>query len=323
MQPNHPRVDTDWAWRGQPVTVLENADVRAVVLPGLGGKIMSLIDKRADCELLWRNERVPVRPVPFGSGYDDQFLGGWDELYPNDEPETLAGEPYPDHGEVWSLPWTATTGSTDGTAWLELSLRTPISGSMITKRLTLGAGADLQVDYRVTNPTRTDLPHLWKSHVAVALQPDTMIELGAREVLVHEFGLPRARPPGGRTGWPYLEADGVRHDLRTLPDTRDRGVSEFLIATDLHRGSCGVTHPGARTGLQLAWDVADLPSCWLFASYGGGWRDLDVLVLEPCTGYPLSVTEGVAAGTHRILPAGATAEWRLTATIGAETPLSR
>jgi len=71
-----------------------------------------------------------------------------------------------------------------------------------------------------------------------------------------------------------------------------------------------------RTGLRLSWDRADVPSCWLFASYGGGWRGLDVLVLEPCTGYPLSVAEGVSAGTHQVLPARATKQWRLTAEVG-------
>jgi hypothetical protein len=43
---------------------------------------------------------------------------------------------------------------------------------------------------------------------------------------------------------------------------------------------------------------------------------LDVLVLEPCTGHPLSVVDGAGAGTHQVLPAGATKEWSLTAWVG-------
>ena len=146
--------------------------------------------------------------------------------------------------------------------------------------------------------------------------PDTVVDMAAGEVLVHEFGNPRARPAGSRFTWPWLSADGVRHDQRTLPDTTRRGISEFLLATTLEHGVCEVRHPAARTGLRLSWDTVDLPSCWLFASYGGGWRGLDVLVVEPCTGYPLSVTEGVEAGTHQILVAGTTNSWQLTAHIG-------
>jgi len=311
-----PTLSTEWSLAGQPAVVLENRWLRAVVLPGLGSKIVSLVDKRADAELLWRNPRVPLRPVPFGAVYDDHFVGGWDELFPNDEPEVLAGERVPDHGELWTLPWDARTGSGDGEVSLDLAIATPVSGCRVNKRLVLGAGPELRLEHAVTNEGRRPLPFLWKSHVAVALHPDTVVDLAARDVLVHEFGEPRVRPPGGVFRWPGPTVDGVSHDFRRRPDTSRRGVSEFLLATGLDRGACGVEHPAAGTGLRLAWDLADLPSCWLFASHGGGWRGLDVLVLEPCTGYPLSVAAGVAAGTHQVLPAGATRSWTLTAAIG-------
>ncbi len=37
-------------------------------------------------------------------------------------------------------------------------------------------------------------------------------------------------------------------------------------------------------------------SVWVFASFGG-WRDLEVLILEPCTTPTLSLAESSAAGT--------------------------
>jgi galactose mutarotase-like enzyme len=312
-----PRISTEWSLAGQPAVVLENRRLRAVVLPGLGGKIISLVDKVADAELLWRSDRVPVRPVPFGSGYDDAFLGGWDELFPNDEPEVLAGEAMPDHGELWSLPWLITDLTAgDDQVTLELAVRPPISATCVTKRLVLGDGPELRTDYRLTNEGRRELPFLWKSHVAVRLHPDTVIGVAAGDVLVHEFGDPRVRPEGGRFDWPSASVAGTEHDFRRPPDTTARGVTEFLIATTLDDGRCGVEHPVVGTGLTLTWDPADLPSCWTFASYGGGWRGLDVLVLEPCTGHPLSVLDGVAAGTHQVLAAGATREWSLTARVG-------
>ena len=311
------RISTEWSLAGQPAVVLENRLLRAVLLPGLGGKIISLVDKTADIELLWRNERVPVRPVPFGSGYDEVFLGGWDELFPNDQPELLAGEPMPDHGELWSLPWSVVDVEKDADeVSVELTASPPISATTASKRLVLGDDSVLRTDYRVTNHGRRDLPFLWKSHVAVRLQPDTTISMAAGEVLVHEFGEPRTRPAAGSFRWPITVVDDVEHDFRHLPDVTERGVTEFLLATSLTQGECGVVHPTAGTGLTLEWDPADLPSCWLFGSYGGGWRGLDVLVLEPCTGYPLSVSDGVAAGTHQVLPAGVTRTWSLTARVG-------
>lgn len=310
------RISTEWSIQGQPAVILENAAVRVVVLPGLGGKVLSIIDKRADAELLWRNARVSLHPAAFGSGYDDQFHGGWDEIYPNDMPEELASEPLPDHGELWAVPWSASVGSTGAEVWLELCVTGTITGTDVVKRVNLGTGPELTIEYRIANSGKIDQPFLWKSHVAVALQADTVVDMAAGEVLVDEFGSPRARPESRRLTWPYLEANGTRHDLRMLPDTTQRGVSEFLLATSMERGECSVLHRAAETGLRLTWDRQDLPSCWLFASYGGGWRGLNVLVLEPCTGYPLSVDAGVHAGTHQTLRAGTTKSWQLTAHIG-------
>ncbi|MFG1910992.1 hypothetical protein [Kribbella sp. NPDC048928] len=314
-----PRLSTEWSLAGQQAVILENSATRVVVLPGLGGKIISIVDKQADCELLWRNDRVPLRPAAFGSSYDDQFLGGWDELYPNDMPEELAGEPMPDHGELWAVPWTWTAGSTPDQAWIELTVRGSITGTEVVKRLTLGNAPELVTDYRITNTGRIDQPYLWKTHVAVVLHPDTIIDMAAGDVFLHEFGNPRARPHSNTFTWPRLRAKGVDHDLRTMPDTTHRGISEFLLATTLNDGLCEVRHPTAQTGLRLSWNPADLPSCWLFASYAGGWRGLNVLVLEPCTGHPLSVTEGINSGTHQVLPAGTTTTWQLTTQTGQPT----
>jgi predicted heme/steroid binding protein len=52
----------------------------------------------------------------------------------------------------------------------------------------------------------------------------------------------------------------------------------------------------------------------LFATYGG-WRDLSTVVLEPCTGYPVSLAQGVRNGTHQVLHAGDTISCDVVATV--------
>ena len=88
-------------------------------------------------------------------------------------------------------------------------------------------------------------------------------------------------------------------------------LAEFQYATELEAGWCAVTYADG-TGLGLAFDHEVFSSCWTFASYGG-WRGQEVLILEPCTGYPVSLAEGIAAGTHRILQPGQTVETSVTA----------
>ncbi len=305
------RVSTDWSFNGVQALVLENDRLRVVVLPELGGKIWQVTNLRAGRDLLWQNPRLKPGPVGFGSSYDDQFFGGWDELFPNDVPEEIAGEPFPDHGELWATPWTWRVDE-DGPERIRItmSLATPISACRITKTLTLVAGEPrLRLSWRIANQSGRDVPYLWKQHVAVPVGEPAVLTMGARSMYVEGFGNPRAGGEGSRYEWPHLVDDaGTSHDMRpTLPP--DSRVAEFQYATELEDGWCAVTYADG-SGIGLVFDKSVFRSCWTFASYGG-WRAHEVLVLEPCTGYPVSVSDGLSAGTHQVLPAGGALETEL------------
>lgn len=298
------RLSRDWSFNGTQALVLDNGRLRVVVLPALGGKIWQITNLDDGRELLWQNPRLTARPVPFGSVYDDVFFGGWDELFPNDVPEELQGESYPDHGELWASAWEwrVDQESADEVR-LTLSVQTPISACKLTKTLTLRDGEPhLRVSWRLANEGHQDLPYLWKQHVAVPVSEPATLAMGARSMYLEGFGNPRAGSGVTRYEWPYLTGGGgERHDMRaTLPS--QSCVSEFQYATELDGGWCSVTYADG-SGIGLAFDPEVFSSCWTFASYGG-WRSHEVLVLEPCTGYPVSVADGIAAGTHRTLPAG-------------------
>lgn len=302
--------DAAWSLHGLQALILRNEQLSVVALPELGGKVWEIHDRLSGRQLLWHHPRLRPGRLPFGSGYDDAFYGGWDELFPNDVPEVLSGEAYPDHGELWSLPWDWTTGrGEDGSASLTMSVGTPISSCTVTKTITLDAGArGIRVDHILT-ADGPPLPFLWKQHLALAGSVGARIDLGARDMLIGDFGTPRAGGPGTGYVWPYLDDATGRHDMRETLSPASR-TAELQYATALQDGWCALTHRDG-TGIGLRFDRELFRSCWTFASYGG-WRNLDVVVLEPCTGYPLSVTEGVADGTHQVLAAGETLRTSMT-----------
>jgi hypothetical protein len=84
---------------------------RVVVLPELGGKIISLIRIASGCEyLISLPSNEDFRKPSFGGTFVDYNNVGFDECIPTiaacDYPEgTFAGFQLPDHGDVWSLPW--------------------------------------------------------------------------------------------------------------------------------------------------------------------------------------------------------------------------
>ena len=310
------RTATEWSYNGISTVILENRLLRAVVMPALGAKIWQLTSLPSGRDLLWQHPRIKPRPLPFHSIYDDQFFGGWDELFPNDMAEELGGERFPDHGEIWTLPWEyALERVTPDEATLHLWVETPISACRVEKWLTLRAGeSKLRFRHQITNLGQRDQPFLWKLHPALQVDEHSRIDLGASEVYVADFGPPRNGKTGVTYRWPFLTDDiGRRHDMRRgLPI--DAQINEFQFATAMDAGWCALTHTQEQLGFGLAWNRDVLPSCWIFASYGG-WRNLHVAILEPCTGYPVSVAEGVAQGTHQVLPAGAAITCEITAVV--------
>jgi galactose mutarotase-like enzyme len=292
-----------WRLHGFQALVLENRHIRVVVIPELGGKIWSIVSKRHDREMLWHHPRMPMRPAHYGATYDDWFIGGWDEVFPNDYPVTIAGERYPDHGEVWSLParWHLLE-STDDTVSLELVHRGIAVDTRFSKTLTLGRdeGA-LRLRYEVTNTGSNPLQVHWKMHPALPLQPGARLHLSARRVEVDpDFSAGFA---ADSWAWPDAPlADGSIRDLRALPDP-DSGDVWFFYATELTAGSCAISYPDEDVGFGLTFDPALLSSVWVFASFGG-WRGLQTIIIEPCTGYRACLDDAIAHGSVMTLQGG-------------------
>jgi hypothetical protein len=66
---------------------------------------------------------------------------------------------------------------------------------------------------------------------------------------------------------------------------------------------CALTNTATGLACGLQFDPKVFSCSWLFATYGG-WRNYNVAVLEPCTGYPLNFDAMKAAGRHRTLGPG-------------------
>ncbi len=153
------RVSTDWSYRGLRVVSLENRTLRLVILPEAGAKIWQITYKPLDLDLLWNNPRVLPQTQPMNSRYDDVWSGGWDELFPNDEVAVIDGEPYPDHGELWTGKWDAETFSSPEEVGVKLRFTTPISSIQVEKHIVLRRN-DFRVcfHHQFTNCGRSPFP---------------------------------------------------------------------------------------------------------------------------------------------------------------------
>jgi hypothetical protein len=308
-------VSTEWSYRGLDAIILENELLRVVVLPQLGAKIWSIVDKRRDAELLWHHPRMPPRPAHFGAAYDDWFAGGWDELFPNDAPVEIDSERYPDHGELWSLPWEwSIAEQTPGAATIALRWAGVITPTRYEKRITLRAREPLlHVASRISNDGHAPLDFLWKLHPALAITEHARIDMPAGQVQVD----PGFRARFGAIDsfrWPHARlADGTTLDVRQVPPVEARAC-DFYYAVELEDGWCALTDTRARAGFGLVFDKRVFKTVWVFGAYGG-WRGLYTTILEPCTGYPYRLEDAIAQGTASRLEPGATLETEVTAVV--------
>ena len=297
------KISADWTYRGLATIILENRFLRAVFLPELGAKIWQITYKPRNTDLLWNNPRIAPARVPMNSRYDDVWSGGWDELFPNDEVATIDGETYPDHGELWTGAWQARPFEKGDEVGVVLSFITPISSIQIEKVVTLGAEQSvLRFHYKFTNLGGAPFSFLWKLHPAFAVSPDHRIDFPAMKVFLEPDFAGTLSGAASPFGWPMAKIGEKIIDLRRVPGVEDRQLY-FFYGTEMKESWCAVTNTKTGLACGLSFDAGIFSSAWLFASYGG-WRNYNVAVLEPCTGYPLNFAAMQEAGRARTLAPG-------------------
>lgn len=298
------RVDDRWSYDGQRVIRLENRALRADVLPGMGGKILHLVDKAGDRQVLWRNPRVRVRPGPLHADVDDYFAGGWDDAFPTgDACENEHGDRLPYMGEVWNLALNAHIVRADPReATVILDGHTPITPARWTRTIILPADEPvLRLRTRIENVGHRPFAFSWGSHPALAVHEGMRLDVPARrgEVTDPGAGGPLGGP-GARYAYPRLGDLDVR---RVLPPSFGQHALHAL--TGLRAGWVAATDPGARRGFGVVFDERVHSCVWQWMSYGGfrGWYHA---ILEPWTAPQPALADARAAGAALTLGPGET-----------------
>lgn len=302
------RVIRNWAVHGLDAWILENASLRVTVLPELGGKVLELIDKTADRDLLWHNPRVPPRRAPYRAEFDDWWCGGWDEVFPTGDVARLEDELLPYMGELWSVPWSARSEEGDSVCVVTTSHETTMAPARFERRLELrGDEPVLRAQYRLTNIGLRPLPFLWGIHPALAVTDRHRIDVPASDMVVGVSSGPSFGTAGESYTWPFLPDPstlGGRHDMRLVRPTGD-GVYGGHWATNIKEGWLAATDMEARRGIAVVFPLDVFPVAWLWLTYGG-YRGHRHVILEPWTGRPMQLQDAIAAGTSRCLGPGET-----------------
>jgi hypothetical protein len=286
---------------------LATAELRLVVAPALGGRIVSLEDRASGREWLVADPALDgIGPDLAWAGEDAIFSGerafGWDECLPTvapcPDPLDLTGRPLRDHGDGWGRPvdveWPAaitgagaTPGPASGTPAGPESLRLTwqVAGRYRFERLVRLDGPTVRTDYRLTALGR-DFPFLWSMHPLLALEPGaTLVIAGLQRVTVTAATGVDLVASGQAAGWPVAELrSGGSVDLSRIPDAEAGVALKAYATTDAIQGPVIAVQPDG-AGLAFDWDrrVAPVLGIWIDA---GGWpagEGRQQVALEPTT----------------------------------------
>lgn len=311
------RVDDEWSYAGLPVVRMENSALAVDVVPAMGAKLLHLIDKAADRNVLWRNPRTRVRPGPMRADVDDYFAGGWDDAFPTgDACLSEYGERLPYMGELWNLELRAhIERAGPDEAVLTLDGQTPITPARWTRTVTLRAGEPLlHLRTRIENVGHRPFAFAWGSHPALSIGTGMRLDVPATEGNVTDAGGGALGKQGERYAYPTLRAgtDGAV-DVRAVPSP-ELGDHALHALTGLRGGWIAATDPLLKRGFGVAFDARLHRCVWQWMAYGGfrGWYHA---IVEPWTSPQPALSDAAAAGDALRLAPGEVLESEMTAVL--------
>ena len=285
---------------GLRVLSLENEWLSISILPEVGGKISSLIDKQRAMNVLWENPRIQPQRFPIDSNFDNYWCGGWDDVFPTADACVHKGESYPNVGELRSLNWAVEDlSSNDSGATVRLSAHGPISAIKATKTISL-VGKEARLHFEIESEDALPLDYIWGTHPSFAIEAGTRFLIPAKTGIVGQASNASLGIAGQRYDWPMLPVGDTVTDMSYAQGIH-AGVACGHYATDLLDGWYAVETDGA--GVLMEFPVETCPCLWLWLVYGG-WRGYHHAILEPWTGYPVNLERAVELGSAQCLMPG-------------------
>ena len=293
---------------GAECVCVESANLRVIVAPSVGGKVVGITHLPSGHEFLWRDDKRVLKRQQAGTEYDSNFFGGIDELLPNDLPENICGIDLPDHGELWTTPFNYKIEDEKLALWGIL----PLSGLEYCRTMSL-SDHEPRIDFRyqIRNTQEKPFPLLWKLHAALQIAEGDRIICPAEKAKVADLEYSRWQS-NEPFNWPNIE--GARADV--VPPVSNQ--MDFLYLYELHQGRMGLANQSSGMCFEYRFDPEVFPVCWLFASYGG-FNNSYTAILEPCTTMPMSVNEASSSGVTAVLQPGETLETEVSIHAGPVT----
>jgi galactose mutarotase-like enzyme len=298
--------------QGYTVKGLRSPTAELLMVPELGGRIISLRSLRTGREWCWHQPRPDwLWSNQAGDSFGVSPQAGLDECVPTVAACHVKGRSLPDHGEVWYQDWQLDPEALEADI-LKASLSLTVSPFIFSRAIRVREDGAFEFDYTLSNTGADAEPFLWSLHPLLNIGPGDRVELTADvRSLRLDGGL--GTPIQRGDVWAYPEPfSGVRLDQCQVPGMFSGCVKGY--AGPLERGFAALVNDQTGESLELRWDAQAIPFLGLWINRGhGGFHHV---ALEPCSGAPDSLAEAVESWhQHGTIQPGATVSWSISLNI--------
>ena len=264
---------------------IENEKVSLITIPELGGKIISLKNKKSNFDFAFNNGPLDLDRVYYDSDYSKSTTYGIDECFPTIAPSKYTDYPWkgidiPDHGEIWALEFDSLiTG--DNIVQRTYGIRFPYAFS---RTINISDNRIL-FSYNVENLSSFDFKYIWSIHPHFNLFENTEVKINGDADFLIDFS--RSKDLELKTkkySWPFAETkDGRKIDFSKI--SKLNGNAEKLYLANLSEGEVKLIYHDFGEEISFIFDNNKNKDCGLWINRGG-WpldgKSYNTVAIEPC-----------------------------------------
>lgn len=273
------------AYKGLTAVTLENECLKLTVLPELGAKMASLVYKPQNFEVFFQPTDGVFRLSKFGANFADYDTAGADDMFPTIDACRCPGEGcrdglLPDHGDLWSIPWTVT--ATQDQVWSQVagrSLPYEFSRSIRLEK------SRVHLEYQVTNTGDKPLWGLWAFHGLTACDESTRLILPQVDRVINVHPSASLGCVGSEHPFPITaDITGQSYHLDRIKPKGANNTEKFYVNGRVQSGQAALTLNNNRLLYQLEFPTTKVPYLGVWINQGGFKGEYNC-ALEPATGF--------------------------------------
>ncbi len=292
-------------FKGTKAIKFENANLTAIILPEIGGKVASLFSKRKDFEVIFQNKEDVYRKASLYDDFGEFDAAGFDDAFP----AIVGGNvkvgdkviQYPDHGEIWSGSFSYVIKANQA----ELYFESTILSYSYKKTISLKENG-LLIKYEIVNRGTEMFPCIWAAHYLVNCEEN--MELLLPQGTEHVVNVSSSKFLGAEAtvhSYPKtLSLDGEIYHLNKIYPESAKKCEKFYTFEQLNEGSCGIFYPHKDLTYRINFDKTQFPYIGFWVTEGGFRGDYNC-ALEPANGFYDSIDIAKKEGKVYLLESGA------------------